>query len=177
MPGYSTYIHFYGEDHLLSIGKDTDLQEEFAWYQGLQLSLFEISDFSDPFLSHKELIGDRGTFSEALYQSHAFTFWGDEHLLAFPVVLFEHLTPPPTPGVLGTYMGSGLYVYKTSPWSGFEALGQIPICEEDQNPYLILSWTRGLFIEDYVFAVQSESVRSAKWSDIDAGFYTLELPE
>ena len=61
VPGYSEYIHPLGENHLLTIGKHTVVQDGIAWYQGMQLSVFDVSDFASPVLLHKELIGDRGT--------------------------------------------------------------------------------------------------------------------
>ena len=48
VPGYSDYIHPLGDDHLITIGKHTKEYQGTAYYQGIQLSIFDISDFSDP---------------------------------------------------------------------------------------------------------------------------------
>ncbi len=45
IPGFSDYLHFYGEDRLLGIGMDVD--EETQVTGGVKLSMFDISDKSD----------------------------------------------------------------------------------------------------------------------------------
>lgn len=76
---------------------------------------------------HKAIIGDRGTESEALYEHKAFTFWPGHPLLAIPVDLCEHVTPPPAdePWSYGTPTFHGLYVYRITTDAGFELLGRI----------------------------------------------------
>jgi uncharacterized secreted protein with C-terminal beta-propeller domain len=53
IPGYSDYLHPYDENHIIGIGKHTVEAEEglkeqrnldFAWYQGLKIALFDVSD-------------------------------------------------------------------------------------------------------------------------------------
>jgi uncharacterized secreted protein with C-terminal beta-propeller domain len=65
IPGYSTYIHLMDEHHLLTIGYDADDQGNFAWFQGIMLQIFDVSVMAAPKLLHKEVIGNRGTTSEA----------------------------------------------------------------------------------------------------------------
>jgi uncharacterized secreted protein with C-terminal beta-propeller domain len=50
IPGYSDYLHPYDENHLIGIGKNTVEAEEgdFAWYQGVKISLFNIEDVEHP---------------------------------------------------------------------------------------------------------------------------------
>lgn len=45
IPGFSDYLHFYGEDQLLGIGMNVD--EETMTTDGVKLSMFDISDPSD----------------------------------------------------------------------------------------------------------------------------------
>jgi uncharacterized secreted protein with C-terminal beta-propeller domain len=46
IPGYSDYLHPYGQTHLIGLGKETVEADEgnFAWYQGLKLALFDVTD-------------------------------------------------------------------------------------------------------------------------------------
>jgi len=171
VPGYSDYIHPLGENHLLTIGKDTKEQYGTAWYQGVQLSIFDINDFSNPILLHKEIIGNRGTNSEALYNHKAFTFWAENGLLAIPIDLYEHAKEPEKASQYGLYTFSGLYVYCVITNVGFEYLGRI---STDLNSY---DWTRGVFINNSVYAVQSDAVRSADINDIESTVHTLYLGE
>jgi hypothetical protein len=167
VPGYSDYIHPLGEDHLITIGKDTKLEDGFPYYQGVQLSIFDISDFADPQLRYKELIGDRGTESEALHNHKAFTFWAENSLLAIPVNLFKHETPPYYPWDYGDNTFTGLYVYRVTAEDGFEYLGRISTDSATGEPYFYYNdWLRGIFIEEDVYAVNSEAVRSANIDNI-----------
>jgi inhibitor of cysteine peptidase len=90
MPGYSDYLHPYDETHLIGLGKDAIADEgtDFAWYQGLKLSLFDVADVTAPRESAKLVIGDRGTSSEALYDPKAFLFDKSKNLLVIPVELY-----------------------------------------------------------------------------------------
>jgi hypothetical protein len=118
-PGFSTYIHPMDEDHVLTIGRDTEEAEEgdFAWFQGVQLSIFDLSDFSDPKLLWKEVIGSRSTGSEALHDHRAFTYFGKRKVLAIPIELYE--------GEIGELTFIGLHVYRVDLNTGFELLGQV----------------------------------------------------
>ena len=55
IPGYSDYLHPYDETHLIGVGKEAvDAEgQNFAWYQGLKLSLFDVSNVNNPVLASK----------------------------------------------------------------------------------------------------------------------------
>ncbi len=165
-PGYSDYIHPLGDDHLITIGKDTIVEGGTVWYQGLKLSIFDISNFAYPRLLHSELVGDRGTTSEALSNHKAFIFQAENNLLAIPVDLFEHITEPEHLYSFGEYTFSGLYIYRISIDEGFEYLGRISADLAD-------GWLRGLFIEDAVYSVNEEAARSAYIEDIEGSISEL----
>ena len=180
VPGYSEYIHPWGDNHLLTIGKDALEVNGNAWYQGLQLNIFDISNFSNPKLLHRTegetKIGDRGTSSEALYNHKAFTFWAEQGLLAIPVDLYEHESPPANPWQWGTLTFKGLYVFRVDLTHGFELLGRIKtLAELDQYWHSYFDYTRGIFIDDRVYAVTPAAVRSADVDDIANTIETLLL--
>lgn len=56
IPGFSTYLHPYGEGLLLGIGYDAD--ENTGWTQGVKLSMFDVSDPSDVKEVHKHILAD-----------------------------------------------------------------------------------------------------------------------
>ncbi len=167
VPGYSDYIHPLEDNHLLTIGKDAIPYESWSYYQGLQLSIFDVSDFESPVLIHQEKIGDRGSESEALHIHKAFTYWTDKDLLAIPVDLYEHKAEPQAPWDRGTHMFSGLYVYKVTSNDGFSFLGRISTSNITSQYDRYHSWTRGLFVEDNVYAITSDSVQSADIDDME----------
>jgi inhibitor of cysteine peptidase len=173
IPGYSSYIQPYGDNYLIAVGKETIEQDGLAWYQGMQLSIFDISDFTSPQLLHKTIIGDRGTNSEALYNHKAFTFWESNGLLALPINLYEYQAPPASPGNYGDFTFSGLYVYRVSTGEGFRQIGRIPVVPDISRYWYYSGWTRGMFIDDKVYAITPETVRSAYITDIEGTIHSL----
>ncbi|MAG50073.1 hypothetical protein CL621_00335 [archaeon] len=88
--GYSDYLHPYDENHIIGIGKETrGGGEQFSWYQGVKISLFDVSDVENPIEKAKIEIGDRGTDSYALHDHHAFLFDREKNLLVVPITLAE----------------------------------------------------------------------------------------
>ncbi len=77
--GYSDYLHPLPNGMLLGVGKDavpdTTGGDEAtgAWYQGVKLSLFDVSDWSSPVELNSMIIGNRGSESAVLQNHHAFT--------------------------------------------------------------------------------------------------------
>ncbi|MEM1582120.1 MAG: beta-propeller domain-containing protein [Candidatus Bathyarchaeia archaeon] len=117
IPGYSDYLHPYDENHLIGIGKWTTEAEEgdFAWYQGIKISLFDVSDVEHPKETDSIIIGDRGTDSPVLYDHKALLFDRDLNLLAMPILLAEidesKYPKGIPPNTYGDYVWQGLYVF------------------------------------------------------------------
>lgn len=120
--GYSDYLHPLGDDFLLGIGKDAFVDEqETAWYQGVKLTLFDVSDPFNPFDVNSIVLGKRGTQSDLLDDHHALSYLpadvqGRSGRIAIPVQL--HDTEPgysnfdPTePSVFYDWTHTGLYVF------------------------------------------------------------------
>lgn len=167
VPGYSDYIHPVDENHLLTIGKDVVVQGNIAWYQGVQLSVFDVSDFAKPVLLFKQVLGSRGTESEALHDHKAFTYWAGQGLLAIPLQLAERPASA-TPWDYGVIQFTGVQVFRVTIEKGIEPLGRIPTD--------FAQWTRGLFIGANVFAVTPEVAKSARIEDIGGTIEVLDLP-
>lgn len=56
IPGFSAYLHPYGEGLLLGIGYDAD--ENTGWTQGVKLSMFDVSDPTNVKEVHKHILAD-----------------------------------------------------------------------------------------------------------------------
>jgi inhibitor of cysteine peptidase len=95
IPGYSDYLHPYDENHLIGFGKDTIEYAQgkgnpnMAYYQGMKMALFDVTDVSNPKEKFVEIIGDRGTDSELLYNHKALLFSKEKNLLAFPIKVMK----------------------------------------------------------------------------------------
>jgi len=122
VPGYSGYIHPAGDDHLLTIGQDAENMGDFAWFQGLQISVYDISDLTDPILNDMEIIGGRGTGSEALHDHKAFNYFAPKEVLAFPIRIYEGGQGGPD---FGELVFSGFQLYDVDLSQGYTLRGQI----------------------------------------------------
>jgi uncharacterized secreted protein with C-terminal beta-propeller domain len=136
IPGYSSYLHPYDENHLIGFGRDT---EEYTTYdskgsvvntravnRGLKLALFDISDLSQP----KELavvsIGDENTHSALLNNPKALLFSKKKGFIAFPV---QHYAYNKEDAEL-----NGAHVYDISP-AGIKQRGVIHWEGADKGGY------------------------------------------
>jgi uncharacterized secreted protein with C-terminal beta-propeller domain len=99
IPGFSDYLHPLANGLLLGFGKDTRPSDtsagdggQFAWYQGLHLTLFDVSNPNAPRQMQRILMGKRGSDSPLLYTHHAFSALGraDGSLaIAIPATITE----------------------------------------------------------------------------------------
>ncbi len=123
--GYSDYLHPLPNNLLLGLGKDAEPdssgdENRGAWYQGMKLSLFDVSDLNQPREIQSLLIGERGTTSAALYNHLAFTLLaadsetGRPHRLALPVQLHDIPRPGSTGEPWESYLWrqTGLYLFE-----------------------------------------------------------------
>ena len=187
IPGYSDYLHPYDENHIIGIGKDTvEPQEEyswtrdFAWYQGLKIALFDVSDLENPKEISKVIIGDRGTDTPVLYDHKSFLFDKERELLVLPVSLYEISDYDKTQNngytgsIYGTFKFQGAFVYKINPENGFEFIGKITHINETENPndyyYRCHSYsshiTRTLFIDDILYTISNDLIKMNNLDDL-----------
>jgi inhibitor of cysteine peptidase len=134
IPGYSDYLHPYDENHIIGIGKDTveaedelktGRQLDFAWYQGVKMALFDVSDVSNPIELHKVIIGDRGTDSDALHDHKAFLFDREKNLLVLPITLAEIKGEKSQDNQYGEFTFQGAYVFDLTAKDGFDLRGKV----------------------------------------------------
>ena len=113
IPGVSDYLHPYDANHIIGVGLDSSEQ---GVIKGMKLSLFDVSDVSNPTEVSKYIIGERGTTSQALYDHKAFLFNKDKNLLVIPVRLVEG----------GKYNAwQGAYVFNVDLSNGFTLKGKV----------------------------------------------------
>jgi hypothetical protein len=77
--GYSAYLHPMGDDLLLGVGQDADLEGQ---TKGTQLSLFDVSDLADPRRIDQVTLVDGS--SEVEYDHRAFLYWPGTGLTVVP---------------------------------------------------------------------------------------------
>jgi uncharacterized secreted protein with C-terminal beta-propeller domain len=178
IPGYSDYLHPVDEGYILGVGKDAVPAEDgdFAWFQGLKLSLFDVADVARPKEVAQYLLGDRGTDSEVLRDHKAFLYLPSARLLVLPVSLYEvnesAYPDGPPPNAYGEFVWLGAYVLSVTPEDGFVLRGRIAHTDGFTDlagegyrawPYAIL---RSLSIGDYLYTVSPTAVKANALADL-----------
>jgi uncharacterized secreted protein with C-terminal beta-propeller domain len=82
IPGYSAYLHPVGADLLLGVGQEAT---DDGRVQGLQLSLFDVSDLAHPTRLHRMRLGEHWSHSAAEWDHHAFLWWPATKLAVLPI--------------------------------------------------------------------------------------------
>ena len=164
VPGFSTFMLPISENELLAVGQDADADGRAL---GMQLSIFDVSNFAAPVLKHKVAIGDQGTWSEALHNAKAFTYFADQQVVAFPIQETDATTG---------FTFIGLTVYRATGAAGFEPLGKISTGTID-GLIAFPRFTRGVFIDDDVYAATPSIVRAAPLADVGSAPWSAILSQ
>ena len=107
--GYSDYLFPLSENLLLGVGKEAVEERgggdgRFAWYQGVKLSLIDLTDPANPREAAKSVIGRRGTDATVLRDHHGIAIVqnGSSTRVSLPVSLHE-TAPQGANGAANTY--------------------------------------------------------------------------
>ena len=166
MPGYSDYLHPYDETHIIGVGKNTIEAEEgsFAWYQGIKISLFDVSNVTNPVQEATFVIGDRGSDTPVLADPKAFLFDRSKKLLAIPVTVAkidESQYPSPVPPyAYGEPVWQGAYVFDVSLYNNLTLEGRITHLDNGTSITDQTYWiTRTLYIQDVLYTISDRMVK------------------
>jgi inhibitor of cysteine peptidase len=188
--GYSDYLHPYDENHLIGIGKETTEEGEFAWYQGVKIALFDVSDVNNPREIDKEIIGHRGTDSPVLWDHKAFLFDKSRNLLVIPVLVAkvdESEYPGGVPSwAYGEPVWQGAYVFHVSLDAGIRLEGRITHIESTADLeegyyyyYSPFSVERSLYISgeagDVLYTISDAKIMMNNLENLDY-INEVELP-
>ena len=165
--GYSDYLHPYDENHIIGIGKETVAENaDFAWYQGVKISLFDVSNVSEPREIAKYEIGDRGTDSPVLSDHKALLFDKSRNLLVIPVLVAEIEASDYPYGIpaYGEFVWQGAYVFDISLDEGLQFRGGITHCTDaDFGQYGYYSSDcfveRSLYIDDILYTISDAKIK------------------
>jgi uncharacterized secreted protein with C-terminal beta-propeller domain len=183
IPGFSTYMHMMDDTHLLTIGYDANDHGDFAYFAGVILQIFDVSDPQNPKLAHKETIGTRGSSSEALANHLAFNYFAPKSLLALPMTICEGGGD----GSFGTTMSfSGLMVYDTTAANGFHLRGRVAHPHTSTGGYdngaCSNWWTqassevkRSIFMDDYVFSISEKTIKANQLDHLDTDVSAISI--
>lgn len=195
IPGYSTYLHPYDENHLIGIGMETEeivnrnstgkVTSTSSRIIGMKMALFDVTDVNQPIQLSQTVIGDRRTTSAILTNPKALLFSKEKQLIAIPVNNYSEDFEVSSSGdsyssVINSYksysnprIAEGYFVYKLNLQDGFKLKGTITHETSSDNKSLYYSYNpskllRGLYINNNLYTVSETAV---KVNNLD----TLEL--
>jgi uncharacterized secreted protein with C-terminal beta-propeller domain len=167
LPGYSTYLHPYDEDHIIGIGKDAKDNE---WggvsATGVKVALFDVSDVSNPELVDEYLVEGEGTDSEALYDHKAFLFSRESNVLSIPISTYDVESQyAPDGRYIEPKVWRGFYVFSMTPEDGIDLKGTVEHANDAGYYYYYgVQGSRSFYIGDVLYTLSGGTL---KMSDID----------
>ncbi len=170
--GYSDYLHVYGEQHVIGIGKETAESDkgDFSWYQGVKITLFDVTDVTEPKELAKYEIGDRGTDSPVLRDHKAFLFNKEAELLVMPVSIVtidgnkDPNVPLWTAGRL-TWQGACVFAISLTANEKIVVRGMITHIENNVLD-TSLHITRTLYIGEVLYTISANKIKMNSLVDL-----------
>lgn len=190
IPGYSTYLHPYDENHIIGIGMQTEekvnrnangkVTSTTATITGMKMALFDVSDVNNPIQISDTIIGDRRTTSSILTNHKALLFSKEKQLLAIPVNNYkEDFEVKASNNTYSTmvdayskynkdYISEGYFVYRINLTDGFQLKGTITH-DKTKSKYSYDKQSRllrGLYIEDDLYTISEDYIKVNKLEDL-----------
>jgi len=163
VPGVSTYLEAMDDNHLIAVG--LDLADGQTWGGGVALSIFDVTDFANPVLAHRVVVGGEGTeaYSEANSTHKAFAYFPEKGIVAIPLTKYA---------VTGDGYSSLLYVYRVNADTGFqEALvvdheDLIPPAELPEWGLYGYAMRRALLVGNTLFSLSDYGIKAHDADDL-----------
>lgn len=200
IPGYSTYLHPYDENHLIGIGMQTEeitnrnslgkVTSTTARITGMKMALFDVSDINNPKQISETIIGDSRTTSAILTNPKALLFSKEKQLIAIPVNNYSEdfkitssdsysSTIDSYKNYSKNYISEGYLVYKLNLEDGFNLKGTITHEKrQTQNKYSYYYNTskmlRGLYIGNNLYTVSETAIKANNLENLDL-LYELKI--
>lgn len=181
IPGYSTYLHPYDENHIIGIGMETKeiinrnsngkVISTTAKVVGMKMALFDVSNVNSPVQISSVVIGDSRTTSAILTNPKALLFSKEKSLIAIPVnnysqdfevtssnnyeTMINNYTKYGKP-----YNAEGYFVYNINVQDGFKLKGVITHEKTKATYYYSNSkLLRGLYIDNNLYTVSETMIK------------------
>lgn len=190
IPGYSTYLHPYDENHIIGIGMQTEEKvnrnssgkviSTTATITGMKMALFDVTDVQNPIQISDTIIGDRRTTSSILTNHKALLFSKEKQIIAIPVNNYqEDFSVTSYNDNYSTminsyksypkeYISEGYFVYNINLTDGFKLKGTITHDKnQKKNRYTLETrLLRGLYIENNLYTISEDYIKVNKMEDL-----------
>ena len=147
------------------------------------MQIIDVSDYAKPKLDFAEVIGTRGSTSDAASNHLAFTYFAAKHWLGLPITVCQDSSGGGSYGAKMTF--SGLFVYDVTSLTGLKKLGGLasqPPETSTQGSMCNNWWTqsnswvkRSVFMDDFVYAISGDAVIAAAVAALDKPLAKVEL--
>lgn len=154
IPGVSQYLHPYDENHLIGIGKNTIEKNGRAIEKGMKISLFDVTDISNPIEQYSVNIGESGTFSEILYNHKALCYYKEKSIVAFPISMQEK----------GGKRFSGAIFYQIDLENGIIEKGRI---EDNSRKDYNTKINRIVYAKDTFYTISRNTINSVNSNNME----------
>ncbi|MCL1789323.1 MAG: beta-propeller domain-containing protein [Oscillospiraceae bacterium] len=161
IPGFSRYLHPWSDGLLLGMGVDAGEDEDspdFGRRTGLKLSMFDVSDNEDLSERHVYVIENPNEHSwsnsPVEWEHKAALVAPEKNIIGFPYSYSDSND--------GRYTRTTVYAVFSYDDNGFNLIGEIKVTLDDDNWW---EFNRGLYIDDYIYAIANNVVVSAKLDD------------
>lgn len=163
IPGFSNYLHPLDENHLIGFGHDTKItggkeagSQPVIATDGVKISLFDVSDTSNPVEKDTEIIGGRGTYSPLNYDHKALLVDKKKNLYGFPISIYQNKEGSQFES---TFDFQGALVYKITVQNGIELQSEITHQTEEA---IYEEWEdaieRLIYIGEYIYSISPQKV-------------------
>ncbi|HAM79864.1 beta-propeller domain-containing protein [Ornithinibacillus bavariensis] len=133
IPGFSNYLHPLDENHVIGFGQDTTLykekgmQEPLIRTEGIKISIFDVSDPTNPKEKYSKVVGKGGSYSELLHNHKVLFKHPTENLYGFPASLSETKLVTKDGYAFEEYFPTfeGALLFKITPEDGIELVDTI----------------------------------------------------
>lgn len=159
IPGYSEYMHVYNDNTLLGIGQDATAESEdadMAYYQGLKIALFDVTDPDNMAEIDTYYLGDRGTTSAVEWDHKALAYYASRDVFGIPVDLYHFEGEQERIYDYGEFDGDYFCVFSMGEGKKISLVSMIAQLDEDGDTIYI---NRGLFIGDNVVTISGEAIQ------------------
>jgi hypothetical protein len=167
MPGFISYLHPIDDTHLLGVGREPAAG---GWPMQLKIALFDVADLAHPIDAATALVGEGWSWSDALWNPKAFTWFGARSLLAIPFVDY------------GSSFVSDLRLFHVDAATGIQPAGTLSMADVYLGVNAPYGWywspyvRRSILADDFVYAVSDAGIRSAKVAELPAWLATVRFP-
>ncbi len=172
IPGFSSYLQPYDENHIIGIGKDTEELGGRVTEKGVKLSLFDVTDYKNPKEKFSTVIGDAGTYSEVLSNHKALLFSREKNILAFTISVVKNEEGSDNKWIYGRQIFQGAYVYNVNAEEGFNLRGTITHllpADFDKDSYrdrYDRNIQRVLYIENILYTISNDVIMANDFHDL-----------